>query len=201
MVTVLIYQVLNNVRDMALIYYSGWVVNGNAYGEYAEIQAKFQMIAMSPMGPGLLVMLPLIKKIGRRKCIWVVAIASIIGAGTAFLNPGNGTMIYAGSALQAIGNLSFVYTFMSFVGDTIDHKELKEYCAKKGLDFDTENQRHLDKVAKKAAKKAETESKKAAAKKPAAKKTATKKTAEKKPAEKKPAAKKATTKKSTKTKE
>ena len=122
-ITVLIYQVLNNVRDMSLIYYSGWVVNGNAYGEYAEIQAKFQMIAMSPMGPGLLLILPLIKKFGRRKCIWVGAIASILGAGTAFLNPGNGTMIYAGSALQAIGNLSFVYSFMSFVGDTIDHVE------------------------------------------------------------------------------
>ena len=107
-ITVLVYQVLNNVRDMSLIYYSGWVVNGNAYGEYAEIQAKFQMIAMSPMGPGLLLVLPLIKKFGRRKCIWVGAIASILGAGTAFLNPGNGTMIYAGSALQAIGNLSFV---------------------------------------------------------------------------------------------
>ena len=99
------------MRNISLVYYSGWVVRGNAYGEFGEIQAKFQMIAMSPMGPGLLVMLPLIKKYGRRKCIWVGAIASIIGAGTAFMNAGNSTMIYAGSALQAIGTLSFVYTF------------------------------------------------------------------------------------------
>ena len=33
-------------------------------------------------------------------------------------------------------------------------KELKEYCQKKGLDFDTENQKYLDKKAKKDAKKA-----------------------------------------------
>lgn len=33
-------------------------------------------------------------------------------------------------------------------------KELKETCAKKGLDFDTENQKYLDKKAKKDAKKA-----------------------------------------------
>ena len=33
-------------------------------------------------------------------------------------------------------------------------KELKEYCEKKGLDFDTENQKYLDKKAKKDAKKA-----------------------------------------------
>ena len=33
-------------------------------------------------------------------------------------------------------------------------RELKEYCEKKGLDFDTENQKYLDKKAKKDAKKA-----------------------------------------------
>ena len=33
-------------------------------------------------------------------------------------------------------------------------KELKAYCEKKGLDFDTENQKYLDKKAKKDAKKA-----------------------------------------------
>ena len=33
-------------------------------------------------------------------------------------------------------------------------KELKEYCEKKGLDFDAENRKYLDKQAKKAARKA-----------------------------------------------
>ncbi len=33
-------------------------------------------------------------------------------------------------------------------------RELKEYCEKKGLDFDTENRKYLDKKAKKDAKKA-----------------------------------------------
>jgi len=44
-------------------------------------------------------------------------------------------------------------------------KELKEYCQKRNLDFDKENQKYLDKVAakeaKKAAKKAKKEAKKA----------------------------------------
>ncbi len=33
-------------------------------------------------------------------------------------------------------------------------RELREYCQKKGLDFDTENRKYLDKQTKKAAKKA-----------------------------------------------
>lgn len=122
---ILIYQVLNNLRDMSLIYYSGWVVDGNAYGEYATIQAKFQMIAMSPMGPGILLLLPLVKKLGRRKSIWVCSIFTIIGAASALLNPGNSAAIYGGTALLSIGNLAFVYTFMSFLGDAIDHVEWK----------------------------------------------------------------------------
>ncbi|MBQ2901572.1 MAG: MFS transporter [Agathobacter sp.] len=124
-VVVLVYQVLNNIRDMSLIYYSGWVVSGNAYGEYAAIQAKFQMIAMSPMGPGLVMLLPLIKKYGRRNCIWVGSIFTMIGAATAFFNQGNAILIYAGTAVMSIGNLAFAYTFLSFIGDCIDHVEWK----------------------------------------------------------------------------
>ncbi len=122
---VLIYQVLNNMRDMALIYYSGWVVNGNAYGEFAEIQAKFQMIAMSPMGPGILLMLPLIKKVGRRKAVFYTSVLTIVGSGTALLMAGNSGAIYGGSAIMAFGNLAFVYSLMSFMGDVIDHVEWK----------------------------------------------------------------------------
>lgn len=40
-------------------------------------------------------------------------------------------------------------------------RELKETCAKKGLDFDTENQKYLDKKAKRDAKKAAKKAKKA----------------------------------------
>lgn len=48
-IMILVYQVLNALKNVSLVYYSGWVVNGNAYGEFAAMQAKFQMIAMSPM--------------------------------------------------------------------------------------------------------------------------------------------------------
>lgn len=119
----LIYQVLNNLRDVSQIYYSGWVVAGNAYGEYASIQAKFQMIAMSPMGPGMLLLIPIVKKYGRRKSIFVGSIFTIVGAVTAFLNAGSTLPIYGGTALLSIGNLAFVFTYLTFLGDAIDHVE------------------------------------------------------------------------------
>lgn len=125
---VLVYLITNicaNMRNISLIYYSGWVVNGNAYGNMAAIQAKFQMIALSPMGPGILLMLPLTKKIGRTKTIWTTSILTVLGSIVAYFSIGKGTMIYAGTALAAIGNIAFSYMLLSFMGDVIDQVEWK----------------------------------------------------------------------------
>lgn len=125
---VLVYLITNicaNMRNISLIYYSGWVVNGNAYGNMAAIQAKFQMIALSPMGPGILLMLPLTKKIGRTKTIWTTSILTVLGSIVAYFSVGKGTMIYAGTALAAIGNIAFSYMLLSFMGDVIDQVEWK----------------------------------------------------------------------------
>ena len=118
-------NILANMRNMSLVYYSGWVVQGNAYGSYAAIQAKFQMIALSPMGPGILLLLPLVKKWGRRQCCWVGGTLCAVGSIIAFLNPGRGMMIYIGTALGAIGSLFFNYTMITYMGDVIDHVEWK----------------------------------------------------------------------------
>lgn len=132
-ILILLTNILANLRNISLIYYSGWVVNGNAYGRVAAIQAKFQMIALSPMGPGILLMLPLTKKIGRTKTIWTTAVLTIVGSLFAFLNVGSGTMIYAGTALAAIGNISFSYMNMTFMGDVIDQVEWKTGVRTDGL--------------------------------------------------------------------
>ena len=120
-----ITYILTNMRNLSLVYYSGWVVNGNAYGSYATIQAKFQMIALSPMGPGILILLPLVKKWGRRQCCWVGATLTIVGSALAFAYAGSSMMIYVGTAVAAIGNLFFSYTMPSYLGDVIDQVEWK----------------------------------------------------------------------------
>ena len=124
-VCMLIFNICANMRNISLVYYSGWVVNGNAYGTYATIQAKFQMIAFSPMGPGILILLPLVKKWGRKQCCWVGGTLCIAGSALAYASAGSSMMIYAGTALGAIGCLFFNYTMPSFLGDVIDDVEYK----------------------------------------------------------------------------
>ncbi len=129
----LVTEILTNMRNISLVYYSGWVVRGNAYGEYAAIQASFQMIALSPMGPGILLLLPLMKKFGRRTVIWAGAIITVLGSVFAYMNAGSRMMIMIGTALAAIGNIAFSYVITSYMGDVIDHVEWKTKVRCDGL--------------------------------------------------------------------
>ena len=132
-VMILVYQVLNALKGVSQIYYAGWVVHGNAYGEMAATQAKFTMIAMAPMGPMLFVIVPLLNKLGRTKMIIIGSIIATLGAGLAFLMPGQTLPVYMGTALSGIGSMAFVYSMMSFTGDAIDHVEYSQNIRVEGI--------------------------------------------------------------------
>ncbi len=130
---IFVYQVLNALKSVSQVYYAGWVVNGNAYGEYAAIQARFTMIAMAPMGPMLFVVVPLIKKFGRSKMIIVGSIIAFIGSVGAFFGAGHTAPVYAGTGLAGVGAMFYVYTMMSFTGDAIDHVEYSQRVRVEGI--------------------------------------------------------------------
>ena len=125
MIVLLISNTLSNLRNIALVYYSGWVVNGNHYGDYASFQAQFQIIAMQPMFLGVFIVFPLMRKWGRRKVIWTGSTLTIIGSIIAYFGAGSRLLVYAGSALAGFGNVAFSYLFVTFLGDVIDHVEWK----------------------------------------------------------------------------
>ncbi|MBQ1292169.1 MAG: MFS transporter [Lachnospiraceae bacterium] len=132
-ILIFVYQVLNALKSVSQIYYAGWVVNGNAYGEAAAIQARFTMIAMAPMGPMLFIVVPLIKKYGRSKMIIIGSIVAFIGAAIAFFGAGNTAPVYAGTGLGGVGAMFYVYTMMSFTGDAIDHVEYSQSVRVEGI--------------------------------------------------------------------
>ncbi|MCR5089167.1 MAG: MFS transporter [Oscillospiraceae bacterium] len=132
-ITVFCFNILSNMRNISLIYYCGWVVRGNQYGARAAIQASFQMIALSPMGPGILLVLPMVKKLGRTRTIWMGSILTVIGSVFAYVMAGNRMNIMIGTAMAAIGNIAFSYLIMSYMGDVIDHVEWKSGTRCDGL--------------------------------------------------------------------
>ena len=132
-ILIFVYQVLNALKSVSQIYYAGWVVAGNAYGEAAAIQARFTMIAMAPMGPMLFVVLPMIKKFGRTKMIILGSAIAFVGALIAFFGAGSTMPVYAGTGLGGVGAMFYVYTMMSFTGDAIDHVEYSQGVRVEGL--------------------------------------------------------------------
>ena len=132
-ILILVYQVLNALKSVSQVYYAGWVVHGNSYGNYAAIQAKFSMISMAPMGPMLFVVIPLIKKFGRRKMIVLGSFLSIAGSTAAFFLRDTPVVVYAGTGLSGVGSMFYVYTMMTFVGDAIDHVEYKSRIRAEGV--------------------------------------------------------------------
>ena len=130
---VFLYQVLNAMKGVSQVYYSGWVVNGNAYGNYAAIQRRFTMISMAPVGPMLLVIVPLINKYGRSKMNIIGGLIAAIGSGGAFFMPGKTLPVYLGTALSGIGSMAYMYTMMSFTGDIIDEVEYRTKVRVEGV--------------------------------------------------------------------
>ena len=125
-VMILLYQVLNGLKNISLIYYSGWVVRGNAYGEYAAIQARFQMIAMAPMGPALALLLPMYKKFGRTRVIIFGSIMAFVGSIIAYTGAGQTMPVYLGTAINGLGSMTYIYALLTFIGDSIDHVEYSQ---------------------------------------------------------------------------
>ena len=130
---IFIYQVLNALKGVSQVYYAGWVVKGNAYGEYAAIQRNFTMISMAPMGPMLFIVVPLIKKFGRHLMIIIGSVIAAIGAIVAFFGAGNTIPVYVGTGLGGVGAMFYVYTMMSFTGDAIDHVEYSQRVRVEGV--------------------------------------------------------------------
>ena len=130
---IFIYQVLNALKGVSQVYYAGWVVRGNAYGEYAAIQRSFTMISMAPMGPMLFIVVPLIKKFGRHKMIIIGSVIAAAGAILAFFGAGKTMPVYVGTGLGGVGAMFYVYTMMSFTGDAIDHVEYSQRVRVEGI--------------------------------------------------------------------
>ncbi|MCC8099284.1 MAG: MFS transporter [Clostridiales bacterium] len=132
-VMILTYQVLNALKSVSQVYYSGWVVQGNSYGTYATIQARFTMIAMAPMGPALFVVVPMIRKLGRRVTMIIGGVMSMLGSGVAFMMAGNTAAVYGGTAISGIGTMFFMYSMNTFIGDSIDHVEYSQGIRAEGI--------------------------------------------------------------------
>ena len=122
MVATLLIQFCNNLQNTSLVYYCNWVL-----GTYNDgtTQTFVSAIGNAPLGFGILLMWPLVKKFDKRR-VMIAGLAIACIAGFTFLfNPTDMGWVLTMLAVRAFGALPLTYITMAMLADALDHVEWK----------------------------------------------------------------------------
>lgn len=122
MVIYAIVQIVTNIQNTSLLYYCNWVLGTYNDGITTTIVSA---IGNFPLGIGILVMWPLVKKFGKRNIMEIGLVVAIL-AGFAFcINPGNMGWVLGTLVIRAFGVLPITYIMTAMMADAMDHVEWK----------------------------------------------------------------------------
>lgn len=115
---VILIQFLN-LYNTALIYFCNWVL-----GTYNDgiTQPIVQAIGQAPLGFGVLIIWPLVKKCGKRRVTIIGSFIAAVGCAVVLFNPSSMTVVLAGSIIRSIGMLP-TFLLMSLIAEALDHVE------------------------------------------------------------------------------
>lgn len=106
-----------------MLYYCNWVV-GDSIQNGANYQALFNVIGQFPLGIGVFVMWPFIKKYGKYNVMQIGYLVAMIGCLIVFFNPQNFVLVLVGMFIRSIGSIPSMMS-VSLMSDVIDKVEEK----------------------------------------------------------------------------
>lgn len=119
----LTYQIFNFLSTNSMIYYCNWVL-GNSVDSGTTNQVLVNMIGQAPLGIGLVVLWPMVRKFGKRTVMMYGFGISAIGSLIVLLCPGNLGAVLGGLVIKSIGALPS-YVMMAQLAEALDHIEWK----------------------------------------------------------------------------
>ncbi len=128
-VYMLMFQIMSNIMTISLPYFCNWVL-----GKYNDgtTQALLSVVGKAPLGFGVFILWPLVKKFGKRKVMIVGFLAAAAAEGLCLTNPRSMPVMLVGSLIYALGFLpSYVYT--ALMADTLDYVEYEKGIRADGL--------------------------------------------------------------------
>ena len=129
-ITQIIIQIVTNIQNTSLIYYCNWVLG--TYND-GSTQTIVSAVGNAPLGFGILLMWPLVKKFGKRKVMLVGLVVAILGTGLFMLNPASMGSVLGSLMIRAFGALPITYITMSMLADAMDHVEWRSGFRVDGL--------------------------------------------------------------------
>ena len=128
-VYMLMFQIMSNIMTISLPYFCNWVLG--TYND-GKTQALLSVVGKMPLGFGVFILWPLVKKFGKRKVMIVGFLMAAAAEGICLINPSSMPVMLAGSLIYALGFLpSYVYT--ALMADTLDYVEYDKGIRADGL--------------------------------------------------------------------
>ena len=124
-----LYNLMANIMTISLPYFCNWVL-----GTYNDgiTQTMLSAVGKAPLGFGVFLLWPLVKKFGKRKVMIVGFLIAAAAEAICWIGSHSLPMMLAGSFLYAIGFLpSYVYS--ALMADTLDYIEYKDKVRVDGL--------------------------------------------------------------------
>lgn len=117
---IVIFQLYNNFQVTSTIYYCNWVL-----GTYNDgiTTTLVNAVGQAPLGFGILILWPLVKKFSKRNVMMAGCVIGIAGCVLCAMNPHSMGIVLIGLVLKSSGTLPIVYTLTAMLADALDHVE------------------------------------------------------------------------------
>lgn len=122
MVVLFLYYLSNAVNVNGMLYYANWVVG--TYNDGSTL-ALLNIIGQAMLGPGVLIIWPMVKKIGKQKTYISLGIIAVIGGAVGVLNATTLPAALGALTIRSIGQLPITYVTLAVLADALDHVEWK----------------------------------------------------------------------------
>lgn len=119
----LTYQIFNGLSTNGMIYYCNWVL-GNSVDSGAAKQVLVNMIGQAPLGIGLVLLWPLVRKFGKRYVMMFGFGIAAVGSLIVLLGGSNMGIVLGGLVIKSIGALPS-YVMAAQLAEALDHIEWK----------------------------------------------------------------------------
>ena len=117
----MVLYICNNLSTSTMLYYCNWVL-ANSVASGAGKQILVNMIGQAPLGFGVLILWPMVKKFGKHNVTMVGFMIAAAGSLLAFFAESSMAGVLAGLFIKSIGSLP-TYVMAAFLAEAMDHVE------------------------------------------------------------------------------
>ena len=118
-----IYEIFNILQTNSMLYYCNWVLADSVEGG-APLQALVNMLGQAPIGIGVFVLWPIVRKFGKRRTMQVGFIIAAAGSLGVMLAGNNMGLVLGGMMIKSIGAIP-TFVMSAMMAEALDHIEWK----------------------------------------------------------------------------